>query len=804
VAAVIVSLSSGNRSASTPQTTNGKGETSSEESLGPQTSLSGNEVRNAATKTESSDAAKQPGSIDYALSFDGKANEVVVPTLFYDGSHPLTIETTVTMPEIIRSGELGLLVSAWNFVLFTSNGANYCVPIATAEVGNDEEKVTIRGNRTEPTLKPGKSYQIAAVYTGKDMALFIDGVKVPVVYLDRSGSAPRLQEGPVVIVNRYKYSIRIGAHAITGSKLQVFHGLIDEVRISKIARYAESYAPSKRLEPDEHTLALFHFDEGEGERLLDSSGNSHHGVIHGATWILADGSPASDKGDWKFDTPTNLGDTVNSPQDDTEPVLSADGLTLIFASNRPGGAGGDDLWTATRASIDQPFSTPINLGERVNSSRDDTAPTLSSDGLRLIFASNRSGGRGDFDLWISSRSASNGEFRGPVNLSSLVNSPYQDSEPTLSEDTKQLFFHSNRPGGESQLWVTSRVDDSQEFGRPINLGGDFQIRQSQHSPALADHDTRLFFQAGRSDGDPGILYVARRPTHTDRFTDPQPVLGQVNTESLEGAPFAPNDSRKLLFPSNRTGGNGELDLWQALRDDKSEPNYALSFDGEANEVVVPTLFYDSCHPLTIETTVTMPEVMLPTIQKLAGPSCFQLTTTNYRGQRTATVYIPLKDRVVGFRWEPVDTGFIAGMQYRITTVYDGQRVDLFVDGEKVPIIAYYLADNEEIRYEEPIVIVDEWRAPFRIGLLHSTGNNRQAFRGLIDEVRISNVALYSESYKPQKRLAPDEHTLALFHFDEGEGERLLDSSGNSHHGVIHGATWGNADGSSIAPQPITE
>ncbi|NQV27841.1 MAG: protein kinase [Rhodopirellula sp.] len=803
VGAVFLSPSPGDRSTSTTEKTGGNGRTSTERGSGLQASQSGSQEASIVTKTEIAEAAKQPASIDYALSFDGETSEVVVPTLFYDGSHPLTLETTVTMPEEIRTGMNSWVVSAWNFVLFTSNGADFGVPMARAEVGEDEDAVAIRGNPTAPILKPGKSYQIAAVYTGQDMALFIDGVKVPVVYLDHSGTAPRPQDGPVVIVNRWKYPIRIGALSITGSNRQTFKGLIDEVRISNVARYAESYTPSKRLKPDKHTLALFHFDEGEGERLIDSSGNDHHGQIRGATWVLADGSPAPDKGDWKFDTPTNLGD-VNSPQDDTEPVLSTDGLTLIFASNRPGGSGGDDLWVATRASIDQPFSTPVNLGERVNSSRDDTAPTLSSDGLRLIFASNRSGGRGDFDLWISSRSASDGEFRVPVNLSPLVNGPYLDSEPTLSEDTKQLFFHSNRPGGESQLWVTSRVDDSQEFGRPINLSGEFRIRQSQHSPALADHDTRLFFQAGRSDGDPGILYVARRPTHSGRFTDPQPVLGKVNTESLEGAPFVPRDDRKLLFVSNRTGGNGELDLWQALRDDKSEPNYALSFDGEANEVVVPTLFYDGSHPLTIETTVTMPDSIQPTIQKLIGTDCFQLTTTNYRGQRIVTVTVALKDRLIGVRWEPVDTGFIAGLQYRITTVYDGQRVDLFVDGKKVPIIAGYLRGDEEVWYEGPIVVVDNWNRPVRIGLLHSTGNNRQAFQGLIDEVRISNVARYSESYKPQKRLTADEHTLALFHFDEGEGERLIDSSGNNHLGVIHGATWVNADGSSIVPQPSTE
>ncbi|MBL6707195.1 MAG: PD40 domain-containing protein [Planctomycetaceae bacterium] len=563
VGAVFLSPSPGDRSTSTTEKTGGNGRTSTERRSGPQASPSGNQVTSTVTKTGITVAAKQPVQIDYALSFDGEANEVVVPTLFYDGSHPLTIETTVTMPDSIQP-TIQKLIGTDCFQLTTTNYRGQRV--VTVTVALKDRLIGVRWKPVDTGFIAGLQYHITTVYDGQRVDLFVDGEKVPIIAGYLRGDEEVWYEGPIVIVDNWNRPVRIGLLQSTGNNRQAFKGLIDEVRISNVARYAESYAPSKRLKPDEHTLALFHFDEGEGDRLIDSSGNKHHGQIHGATWVLADGSPAPDKGDWKFDTPTNLGDTVNSPQDDTEPVLSADGLTLIFASNRPSGFGGDDLWVATRQNVDQPFSQPVNLGERVNSSRDDTAPTLSSDGRRLIFASNRSGGRGDFDLWISSRTTTDGDFRAPVNLSSVVNSPYRDSEPVLSDDAKQLFFHSNRPDGKSQLWMSSRADESLDFGRPVNLGDEFQIRQSQHSPALADHDTRLFFHAGRSDGDPGTLYVARRPTHADRFSDPQPV-GRVNTESIEGAPFVSSNGRTLLFASNRKGGNGELDLWWSTRDD---------------------------------------------------------------------------------------------------------------------------------------------------------------------------------------------------------------------------------------------
>ena len=70
---------------------------------------------------------------------------------------------------------------------------------------------------------------------------------------------------------------------------------MNEVRISKVARYDKDFTPAKRFEPDKDTLALYHFDEGDGDVLKDSSGNGHHGKIVGAKWVKADGSPIDSK-----------------------------------------------------------------------------------------------------------------------------------------------------------------------------------------------------------------------------------------------------------------------------------------------------------------------------------------------------------------------------------------------------------------------------------------------------------------------------------------------------------------------------
>jgi len=85
--------------------------------------------------------------------------------------------------------------------------------------------------------------------------------------------------------------------------------------------------------------------------------------------------------DFTYGTPTKV-PNVNSSAGDWQPDISADGLTLYFMSNRPDGAN-CDIWVATRATTDDNWSTPVNLGPPVNSSAFEGGPSISTDGLEL-------------------------------------------------------------------------------------------------------------------------------------------------------------------------------------------------------------------------------------------------------------------------------------------------------------------------------------------------------------------------------------------------------------------------------------
>ena len=88
--------------------------------------------------------------------------------------------------------------------------------------------------------------------------------------------------------------------------------------------------------------------------------------------------------------------------------MRKDGREIVFSSNRAGGAGGQDIWSATRDSVDDPWSAPVNLGSNVNTSLGESRPSLSWDAEQLLFgragpAGTREGGTGASDIYVTTR-----------------------------------------------------------------------------------------------------------------------------------------------------------------------------------------------------------------------------------------------------------------------------------------------------------------------------------------------------------------------------------------------------------------
>jgi len=152
------------------------------------------------------------------------------------------------------------------------------------------------------------------------------------------------------------------------------------------------------------------------------------------------------KADFIIGKSEKLGQMVNSWSDDYSPCISADGLSLYFASTRFGGYGSYDIWMCKRQSIDDDWSEAENLGPIVNSSGEDSCPAVSTDGLELYFASFRSSGEGGADIWVSKRATTSEPWGQLANLGASVNSTADEVTPTLSVDGLELYFTLVEPG----------------------------------------------------------------------------------------------------------------------------------------------------------------------------------------------------------------------------------------------------------------------------------------------------------------------------------------------------------------------
>jgi Tol biopolymer transport system component len=137
--------------------------------------------------------------------------------------------------------------------------------------------------------------------------------------------------------------------------------------------------------------------------------------------------------------PRNLGAPVNSPGAEWFPTIAADG-TLYFGSDREGGKGRTDLWRARL--VDGRYAQPENLGDAVNSPGDEYEPLISPDGTVLIFMAVRKGGQGSGDLWVSY--LRDGAWTPAVNLPPPINSPAFEVGPKVTPDGRYLFFTSTR------------------------------------------------------------------------------------------------------------------------------------------------------------------------------------------------------------------------------------------------------------------------------------------------------------------------------------------------------------------------
>ncbi len=149
---------------------------------------------------------------------------------------------------------------------------------------------------------------------------------------------------------------------------------------------------------------------------------------------------------------------------DGHPSLTLDGRYMYFHSSRPGTYGSRDIWVAE--NINGVWQEPVNLGPNINSDAIDYNPSISVDGQSLMFASDRSGGHGNKDLYIARKI--DGVWQPAENMGPNINSNFDDSHPSFSYTGKYVFFASMRYNRPYDVYRSEKINGA--YQAPVNVG----------------------------------------------------------------------------------------------------------------------------------------------------------------------------------------------------------------------------------------------------------------------------------------------------------------------------------------------
>ncbi|WP_111671942.1 OmpA family protein [Algoriphagus litoralis] len=306
---------------------------------------------------------------------------------------------------------------------------------------------------------------------------------------------------------------------------------------------------------NEFKLQYFPVLTADGEQILftkrDGTGNFDKEDIFTA---FADG-----EGSWT--KPHSLAQSINSPFNEGTCTVTADGKILIYTScDAPDSQGSCDLYIAYK--VNGEWQRPTNMGTKVNSRSWDSQPSLSADGRILFFSSNRRGGYGGNDIWYTVRQ-NDGSWSEAKNLGDVVNTSKDEISPFMFFNNEILFFASDGHQGFGGMDIfLSRVKNS-EFQAPENLG--LPINDQLEQVALfitAKKDYAYFTELTKEEeeNDRSLLY---------RFKFPEEIYLGENLTVTEGKVYNAKTGQPVDATLSLVSLTNDSTLYQFQSDGKT-------------------------------------------------------------------------------------------------------------------------------------------------------------------------------------------------------------------------------------------
>jgi len=264
----------------------------------------------------------------------------------------------------------------------------------------------------------------------------------------------------------------------------------------------------------------------------------------------------------EWSAPVNVGPPVSSALNESCMEISKNGLSLYFARYTTSW----DLYVSQRASVDEPWGPPLLL-PNINTTASETCPALSLDEHRFYFSSNRDGGCGGSDLYVSRRQDRRDDFgwEPPVNLGceydGFVNTASGETTPEFFEDETGavvMYF------GGTGVIRASRMTDDDTFGPAAVVT---ELGASAGCPAVRRDGLEITFCSSRSGGLGGSdMWMATRESTRDQWSTPANLTVLNTAYSDNGRLGLSFDGRTLYFTSNRPGTLGLGDVYVTTRE----------------------------------------------------------------------------------------------------------------------------------------------------------------------------------------------------------------------------------------------
>lgn len=304
--------------------------------------------------------------------------------------------------------------------------------------------------------------------------------------------------------------------------------------------------------------------------------------------------------------PVNVGDSINTADNEYWPSITADGQTMMFTREKiiPGSAaqGQEDFYISILRNNN--WSRAVNAGGPLNTPENEGAQGISSDGSYMFFTScNKPDGLGRCDIYYSSFDGKT--WSAAKNIGPPLNTRFWESQPSVSANGRMLFFASNRPDGIGgmDIWYSVMGDDK-KWKFPKNPGPLINTAGDEMSPFIHFDGKTLYFSSNGQTGMGGYDIYRSRMNEDTTWSKPENLGYPINTYNDELGLIIDAEGQNAYFSTIRDPGKGK-DIFSFVLYEAARPDPVSYFRGRVYDKVTMKLLTSDYELIDLKTGIVV-------------------------------------------------------------------------------------------------------------------------------------------------------------------------------------------------------